>query len=68
MEEPKGKHSMRKEWFEHVRKTRAQLSRGSKEKVTHRSAMQAASVTWSDVKAKVERRLKRNAKKIPKEK
>ena len=68
MEPQQQKHSMRKEWFEHVRKTRVKMSKGKKDKVTHRDAMQAASVTWSAVKEKVERRIKREARKAAKQK
>ena len=52
---------MRKFWFEHVRKTRKKLSKGKKDQATHRQAMAAASVTWPKEKAKIERRLKREA-------
>ena len=58
---------MRKFWFDHVRKTRKKLSKGKKEQATHRQAMAAASVTWPKEKAKIERRLRREAKKIAKE-
>ena len=59
---------MRKFWFEHVRKTRKKLSKGKKEQATHRQAMAAASVTWPKEKAKIERRLKREAKAAAKDK
>ena len=59
---------MRKCWFEHVRKTRKKLSKGKKELVSHRDAMSKASVTWPKEKAKIERKLKREAKKLAKEK
>ena len=36
-------NEMRKAWFDYVRKTRAKLSRGKKEKCSHRDAMKAAS-------------------------
>ena len=62
------KRTMRQEWFEHVRKTRAKMSRGKKEPVSHRLAMQHASTTWGDAKVKIERRNKREAKKLSKEK
>ena len=64
-EEPKQSSSseMRKAWFDHVRKTRVKMSRGQKEKVSHRKAMTQASLTWADEKAKVLRKIKREARK-----
>ena len=62
------KRTMRQEWFEHVRKVRTKMSRGKKEPVSHRLAMQQASTTWADAKGKIERRNKREAKKASKEK
>ena len=59
------KRSMRKEWFDHVRKTRVKMSRG-KEQVTHRLAMQEASKTWADTKSKIERRHQREDRKAAK--
>ena len=44
------------------------MSRGKKEPVSHRLAMQQASTTWADAKGKIERRNKREAKKASKEK
>ena len=59
---------MRKEWFEHVKKTRVKMNRVSKDKtVTHREAMKAASDTWAEAKAKIERANKRKARKVAKE-
>ena len=61
--------NMRKEWFEHVKKTRVKMNRVSKDKtVTHREAMKAASDTWAEAKAKIERANKRKERKVAKEK
>ena len=60
--------SMRKEWFEHVKRTRVKMSKKSKTPVSHRDAMKAASDTWADAKAKIERSNKRKARKTAKEK
>ena len=57
---------MRKAWFEHVSKTRRKLSKAKKEAVSHRDAMSAASQTWAVEKARIERKLKREAKKAAK--
>ena len=57
---------MRKAWFEYVRKTRVQMSRGKKEKATHREAMKAASSGWATEKAKILRRQAREAKRAAK--
>ena len=65
---PEEKRSMRSHWFDHVRKTRAKMSKGQKEKVLHRDAMKQASVSWADVKAKIQRSNKRKAKKKANEK
>ena len=54
---------MRKAWFEYVRKVRVKMSRGQKEKVSHRKAMTQASLTWADEKAKVLRKIKRESRK-----
>ena len=53
---------MRKAWFDYVRKTRVKMSRGQKVKCTHREAMKGASVTWPAEKAKLLRKLAREAK------
>jgi len=55
--------SMRKNWFEFVKKVRAKLSRLRKENVSHRDAMKEASVLWPKEKEKLMRRVKREAKK-----
>ena len=44
--------SMRKHWFEHVRKTRVKMVKKTKQPVSHRDAMKSASETWGDVKQK----------------
>ena len=46
------KKSMRKEWFEHVAKTRKRMST-KKNPCTHRDAMRKASETWSKTKSKI---------------
>ena len=60
--------SMRKSWFEFVKKTRVKLSRARKENVSHRDAMKEASVLWPKEKEKLLRRAKREAKKRAKAK
>ena len=59
---------MRKEWFEFVRKTRVKMSRGQKEKASHRDAMKTASAGWATEKAKILRRHAREAKRAAKNK
>ena len=49
----------RTEWFAWVAKTRKKM-KGA----THKEAMSAASVTWPKQKAKLERKAKREAKKL----
>jgi len=58
---------MRSAWFEHVRKTRKKLSKGKKDQVSHRAAMQHASSTWPKEKEKVLRAQKRAQRKKLKE-
>ena len=58
--------AMRKEWFEFVRKTRVKMSRGKKEKASHRDAMKAASAGWVTEKAKIIRKKAREAKRAAK--
>ena len=65
--EDKPASTMRKEWFNFVRKTRTKMSRASKTNVSHREAMKAASVEWPKEKAKVLKRIKREARKKMKE-
>ncbi len=55
--------SLRKDWFEHVRKTRKKMSRGQKDLVDHRAAMKQASQSWPKEKEKILKRRKRDAKK-----
>ena len=55
-------NEMRKAWFDYVRKTRAKLSRGKKEKCSHRDAMKAASDGWVLEKVKVAKRIARAKK------
>ena len=59
--------NLRKDWFEHVSKTRRQMQRGKKETVTHRQAMQQASSTWPKVKEKLLRKRKREERKLARE-
>ena len=58
--------TLRSDWFGHVEKTRKKLSKGKKEKVEHRVAMKAASITWPKEKEKLLKRRRREAKKIQK--
>jgi len=55
--------SMRKEWFSFVAITRKKMQRKSKEPVTHRLAMKAASLNWPAEKQKIVNRLKREERK-----
>ena len=59
-------NKMRKAWFEFVRKTRTKMSRGQKEKASHREAMKKASEGWAMEKAKIARRLAREKKQAAK--
>ena len=63
MEPDEKKINMRQLWFEHVRKTRVKLTKKTKTNVSHRDAMKAASDNWAVEKEKIQRRLKREAKK-----
>ena len=56
--------SLRKQWFEHVKKTRKKLSRKNAP-CSHVDAMKKASETWPAVKQKILRKRKREAKKQP---
>ena len=56
-------NEMRKAWFEFVKKTRVKMARAEKRVVTHREAMKQASLSWASEKLKIEKRLKREAKK-----
>ena len=55
--------SMRKHWFEYVRKTRKKMARGKKEPVSHRDAMKEASQSWGAEKAKLVKRIAREIRK-----
>ena len=55
--------SMRVHWFDHVRKIRKKLTRETKLAVTHREAMQKASVSWPEIKEKLLRKKAREQKK-----
>ena len=55
--------TLRTDWFAHVNKTRKKMSRGSKEPISHRAAMKAASITWPKEKEKLLRKRRREAKK-----
>ena len=57
---------MRKLWFEHVSKTRRKLQRKDKT-ATHRQAMKEASITWPKEKVKIQNRIRREARKLAKE-
>ena len=59
--------SLRKQWFVWVAKTRKKMQRGTKETVTHRSAMKAAALTWGKEKLKILNRRKREERKRLKE-
>ena len=58
--------SMRKLWFDHVSKTRRRLQRKQKD-ATHRQAMKEASISWPKEKVKIQNRIKREARKLAKE-
>ena len=66
MKEVNSTVSMRVHWFEHVRKTRKQLTNSRKEPVTHQEAMREASTSWPTKKAKLEKKIKRQKKKLEK--
>ncbi len=53
------KVTMRNYWFEHVAKTRKKLVRARKQPVSHREAMREASVTWTGIKDRVRKKMKR---------
>ena len=55
--------TLRTDWFAHVHKTRKKMARGSKEPISHRAAMKAASITWPKEKEKLLRKRRREAKK-----
>ena len=59
--------NMRKNWFDWVHKTRKKMRRKDST-TTHRDAMKAASLTWPKEKAKIQNRIKREQRKLAKEK
>ena len=59
--------SMRVLWFDHVRKTRGQMSRKLKRPVTHQEAMREASISWPSKKLKIQKKRKRAKNKIKRE-
>ena len=59
--------AMRKHWFEYVRKTRKKMARGKKDPVSHRDAMKQASQSWAAEKAKIVKRIAREARKKTRE-
>lgn len=61
--------NMRVNWFEHVRKTRKQMSKGMKggKLVSHREAMKQASQTWAVLKVKLQKKVARMKRKKVKE-
>ena len=59
--------SLRVEWFDHVRKTRKKLCKETKEAVSHRDAMKAASTTWPEVKSKLTKKVEREKRKAAKQ-
>ena len=54
--------SLRKQWFEHVKKTRKKMSRKNAP-CSHVDAMKKASEAWPAVKQKILRKRKREEKK-----
>ena len=59
---------LRKEWFAFVKKVRTKMQRKDKtQKVTHQSAMSAASKLWPAEKVKIQRKIARQEKKRAKE-
>ena len=58
--------NLRKEWFAFVKKIRSREKKKQKKDVSHREAMAIASTLWPKEKAKIARRLKREAKKAQK--
>ena len=58
--------SLRKEWFEWVKKTRKKMSKGQKELVQHRDAMKSASVSWPKEKERILKKRKREERRAAK--
>ena len=61
------KSTMRKQWFEYVRKTRKKMARGKKEPVSHRDAMREASQSWAAEKVKIVKRIARETRRKARE-
>ena len=60
------KRTLRQLWFDHVRKTRKKYST-KKVPVSHRQAMSMASDSWPVIKARIEKRRARAAKRKARE-
>ena len=60
--------SMRIHWFEHVRKIRKKLTTARKQPVSHQDAMREASTTWPEKKLKIQKKQRREEKKLAKSK
>ena len=67
--DPKKKDSstMRKKWFDHVRKTRKKMAKQKREPVSHREAMKEASQSWAVEKDKLLKRMARESRKKARE-
>ena len=61
------KLNLQKGWLEWVKKVRQKESRKAKKIISHRVAMDLASKSWPEEKAKQERKLKRAQRKKAKE-
>ena len=56
------KPNMRTEWFGHVSRTRARMSKKEKKTVSHQAAMAEDSKTWAKEKEKVQRKFDRKVR------
>lgn len=56
------KPNMRTEWFAHVSRVRAKMTKAAKRPVSHQTAMSEASKTWAVEKAKIEKKHARQSK------
>ena len=63
----KDSSAMRKNWFEHVSKTRKKMARQKREPVSHREAMKEASQSWAAEKQKLLKRMARESRKKARE-
>ena len=63
----KDSSAMRKNWFEHVRKTRKKMVKQKREPVSHREAMKEASQSWAVEKEKLLKRIARESRKKARE-